>query len=241
MRLIGVLFFVMIIAAPGFAQDNDTQPPVVEIIIPEDGQKVSSDGFELTGTAEDYSGIDSVRISILDYGRLHKNTLHEMIVPYDAYTNIWSYSILSAHMTPRSEMRVLVSASDALGNRSEKKKIMLFATDYPNDNARPSVAIREPVKKEVDYFGFQFRGSAFDNTGISDIFVWVQDFARNEAFTVKKERAYYDAKTKEWYFNVLQEHITPGGEIKLILVAYDYAGNKSRKKIIKLNVSAKDV
>ncbi len=104
----------------------DTTAPTVTITSPKAGAVVSKNGFSLTGTAVDTSGVAKVYVYIYDYGR-GTSTVVNATASYDATRKTWKYNVLKTHISQGFRAQIWVSAVDKKGNQSDSISMIVVA------------------------------------------------------------------------------------------------------------------
>ena len=102
----------------------ETVPPELTITAPQDSLAVSPIGFDFTGTAQDISGVDEVRVTIEDHGRSIL-TVDNEVANYSSDTEEWSFQVLSTYLTPGAELTLSVRAKDVQDNWSDEQFIIV--------------------------------------------------------------------------------------------------------------------
>ncbi len=114
-----------------FLEGNETDPPEVNITShDENTDPVSYEGFELSGTASDLSGIRNVHVNVID-SRTGEVTAEWEVAEYDSIDESWNFSILPEHFTPGNDINVSVIARDKQTNYSSAANVTLSVEEFP--------------------------------------------------------------------------------------------------------------
>ncbi|MFH1752631.1 MAG: Ig-like domain-containing protein [Candidatus Omnitrophota bacterium] len=103
--------------------EADTTPPALTILTPANNERVPSTGFDITGTAEDLSGITEVWVSIWDEGR-YSDSLGQTSISYDAGTKRWTFRVQPQHLTKGKKAYLYVRVFDKSGNTSLQQRVV---------------------------------------------------------------------------------------------------------------------
>lgn len=93
----------------------DTRGPTVTITEPQFPSTVLDTGFQITGTAQDPSGVDQVFVRILDHAS-GTVTVNDAPASYNSETDTWSFTVLPEHITAGARVGVYVRALDTVGH-----------------------------------------------------------------------------------------------------------------------------
>jgi hypothetical protein len=204
----------------------DTTPPDLAITSPHNNEQVEITDVYFEGTATDDSGIQEIKGSVYDYLR-KRFTVSNQVLNYNETTNTWNLEVDETHVSAGGRALFLVAALDNAGNWASSQYIFIDVLAPMNeeiDTLPPVVRITEPVLNSTSAASrLMFKGTAEDMTGISEVRVYVYDYGRrgSSKWTVRNQRAQFNASTNMWEFDVQASHVTPGSKARFWVRAKD--------------------
>ncbi|MFC1809677.1 glucoamylase family protein, partial [Candidatus Omnitrophota bacterium] len=209
---------------------NDTQPPVLNITAPSYGDDVAETGFVFHGTVNDASGINDVRVYVYDYSTASIVTVINQPASYNASNGTWSFNVTENMISPNAYATLFVRAQDTAGNWCRWQNVFVYVPQAIIDTTAPTVSFDFPIGTTVPATGFIIGGGCSDSSGIEEVRVYVYDYGLPEIISVANEEASYNPTAQEWSFTVSAEDISNGNNCRVFVRAKDTAGNWSRWK-----------
>lgn len=202
------------IIAEGDDTGIDTQAPGIQIYAPESDQ-VASQGFILSGAAEDDKQLDKVVIQVWD----SLGNINEFSVT-PANTGTWSGLIPAQWLTVDTQIGVAATAYDRMGNSATANRQFSVV----EDTTAPQIIILSHQNNEsVSQSGFSVSGAATDNIQVQSLTVNVADIELGAI--VSEQNVAIDSQTGHWAFYLNSAQLSNASQLAFTFNVADSSGN----------------
>jgi len=201
--------------------EEDTTPPILAITSPTNGATVSRQGFPVTMTASDSSGVNAVTVNITCGSNENNGN-----AVYRSNTNDWLFNVPTNYLSGGcGTVTITAQATDA-HNNSESQSITVTLED--EDTAPPVLAITSPANNAVvSPQGFDLIMTASDPSGVNSVSVTITCGSN-----VTPGTATYRSASNDWLFSVLPAHLSGGcGTVSITARATDAHDNTATRSI----------